>query len=75
MATKNLLLGINGMVMLIKITFGSAGNLPAPMPVIHKETEITIQDNTLNIFEPILSQEQAVWDYIYLKRLSRKILN
>ncbi|OUR78165.1 hypothetical protein A9Q75_13970 [Colwellia psychrerythraea] len=50
-----------------KLRLGSAGNFPASMPVIPKETQITIQHNTLNIFEPILSQEQEVLGYIYLK--------
>ncbi|OUR86546.1 hypothetical protein A9Q81_28350 [Gammaproteobacteria bacterium 42_54_T18] len=49
-----------------KLRLGSAGNLPASMPTFPKETQITIQDNTLQIFEPILSQEEAV-GYIYLK--------
>lgn len=49
-----------------KLRLGSAGNLPASMPTFPKETQIIIQDNTLQIFEPILSQEEAV-GYIYLK--------
>ncbi len=49
-----------------KLRLGSVGNLPASMPTFPKETQITIQDNTLQIFEPILSQKEAV-GYIYLK--------
>lgn len=48
------------------LRLGSAGNLPISMPTSPKKKQVTILDNTLHIFEPILSQEEIV-GYIYLK--------
>lgn len=50
-----------------KLRLGSAGNLPASMPNVPKDTQVTTLNNTLQIYEPILSQEQDVLGYIYLK--------
>jgi methyl-accepting chemotaxis protein len=48
-----------------KLSLGSAGNLPASMPTTPKKAQVIILDNRLQIFEPIVSQEETV-GYIYL---------
>ena len=48
-----------------KLRLGSAGNLPTSMPTTPKKAQVIILDNRLQIFEPIVSQQETV-GYIYL---------